>query len=143
MNPAARRLGSISLALALVIPAAVAVETSRDHSQELGTQVSNAHAAVVGSVPVEFVSRGATLKGTLYLPAVPGPHPAIVTVNGSGRLTRHDQYPQQIARYFPPRGIAVLAFDKRGCGESGGDYPGSYGSSMVVYANDVVAPWTL
>ena len=86
-----------------------------------------------------FESRGDTLVGTLYLPQGPGPHPAMVGVHGSGRIDRSDLYQGEAARYFAPRGVAFLIFDKRGVGASMGTYPGSYSSSMVIYAMDALA----
>ncbi len=63
---------------------------------------------------------GATLRGTLTLPHGPGPHPGIVWVHGSGHTPRSE------AMFFPlylsDLGFAVLAFDKRGVGESEGSY---------------------
>lgn len=88
---------------------------------------------------VTFESRGTTLAGTLWLPEKRGPHPTIIAVHGSGRTTRNDHYQQQTAEHFSKRGVAVLTFDKRGTGRSEGTYPGSYSSSMVIYAMDVLA----
>ncbi len=88
---------------------------------------------------VTFESRGTTLAGTLWLPDKRGPHPAIVTVHGSGRTTRNDPYQRQTAEHFSKRGVAVLSFDKRGTGQSEGTYAGSYSSSMVIYAMDALA----
>jgi dienelactone hydrolase len=70
--------------------------------------------------PVTFANGDVRLAGVLRLPAGPGPHPALVFVHGSGRGTR-GQYPDE-ADHFARHGIAVLAFDKRGCGESTGDW---------------------
>lgn len=88
---------------------------------------------------VIFESRGARLAGTLYLPASQGPHPVMVGVHGSGRVDRSDLYQNEAARFFAPRGVAFFLFDKRGVGASTGTYPGSYSSSMIIYANDVLA----
>jgi dienelactone hydrolase len=69
---------------------------------------------------VTFSSGDVRLAGMLLLPAGPGPHPALVFVHGSGPSTR-SQYPDEADR-FARHGIAVLAFDKRGGGESTGDW---------------------
>ena len=71
---------------------------------------------------VTFNNASVTLSGSLYLPAGAGPHPAIVTVHGSGRQTRGSH--KSIADYFVMRGIAVLSYDKRGVGHSEGTYTG-------------------
>ena len=86
-----------------------------------------------------FESRGARLVGTLYLPPGEGPHPVMVGVHGSGRIDRSDLYQGEAARYFAPRGVAFFMYDKRGVGASSGVYPGSYSSSMVLYAFDALA----
>ena len=88
---------------------------------------------------IRFESRGATLAGTLYLPPGPGPHPVLVGVHGSGRVDRSDLYQREAAEFFAPRGVGFFMFDKRGVGESEGTYPGSYSSSMVIYAWDALA----
>lgn len=68
---------------------------------------------------VTFHSDGLTLAGSLYLPRGQGPHPAIVLVHGSGTQPR-DEY-RFYARQYAARGIAALAYDKRGSGISEGD----------------------
>ncbi len=91
------------------------------------------------TLEIKFESRGTELAGTLFIPEGVGPHPAIVGAHGSGRIDRTDTYLNEAADYFVPRGIAFFIFDKRGVGASGGSYPGSYSSSMVTYAIDVLA----
>jgi uncharacterized protein len=60
-----------------------------------------------------------TLKGSLTLPAGPGPHPAVVFAHGSGDAVR-DVGPWNM--FFVRQGLAVLSLDKRGAGQSGGDW---------------------
>ena len=67
---------------------------------------------------VHFASDGITLAGTLMLPEGSQTHPAVVLFHGSGPQTR-DLF---TARWFEAEGIAALAYDKRGVGESGGDF---------------------
>ena len=88
---------------------------------------------------LSFASRDARLVGTLHLPSGPGPHPLLVGVHGSGRIDRSDLYQGEAAEFFVPRGMAFFVFDKRGVGASSGTYPGSFSSSMVIYAMDVLA----
>lgn len=59
---------------------------------------------------------------TLTLPPGPGPFATAVMVHGSGERTR-DEF-DIFTAYFALNGVAVLADDKRGIGESGGTYPG-------------------
>jgi pimeloyl-ACP methyl ester carboxylesterase len=67
---------------------------------------------------VHFASDGITLAGTLVLPEGSQTHPAVVLFHGSGPQTR-DLF---TARWFASEGIAALAYDKRGVGESSGDF---------------------
>jgi hypothetical protein len=79
---------------------------------------------------VRFPSGKATLAGTLTLPPGNGPHPAIVYVSGSGDTLREES--QWLDGLFVSRGIAVLAYDKRGVGQSGGVYPGDLASDTTI-----------
>ena len=58
------------------------------------------------------------LAATITEPATPGPHPAIVVVHGSERGTRI-LYGIWVS-YYASLGFTVLAYDKRGAGDSGG-----------------------
>ena len=61
------------------------------------------------------------LAGTLYLPLSGPPAPAVVFVHGAGPAVRGDRY-HELARHFARKGVAALIYDKRGCGESTGDW---------------------
>src|SRR5436190_22982984 len=67
-------------------------------------------------------SKDAALAADLRLPEGTPPFPAVVLVHGSGRVTR-DQL-SFLSRRFLDRGIAVVAYDKRGVGGSTGEYSG-------------------
>lgn len=69
---------------------------------------------------ITFTSGDAILNGTLIAPAAPGPHPAIVLLHGSGRLTRYSFGPYP--HFFASLGLSVLIFDKRGAGTSTGRF---------------------
>src|SRR5262249_13147885 len=71
---------------------------------------------------VRFKSGSATLSGTLTLPPGSGPFAAVAWVHGSGRTTR--AYLPDLQALLVHDGVAVLAYDKRGVGQSGGSYPG-------------------
>ena len=83
---------------------------------------------------VRFANAGVQLAGTLVRPNRPGRHPAIVLVHGSGPADRH--YVLPFARFLVRRGIAVLGYDKRGVGESTGDWQAA---SFDELAGDVIA----
>ena len=69
---------------------------------------------------VSFGSQGAELSGTLLLPTGGGRRPGVVSLHGSGREDR--SYNLRLGRHFADAGIAWLAYDKRGVGESTGDW---------------------
>ncbi len=69
---------------------------------------------------VRFTNRDVQLTGTLIAPSTGGRHPAIVLVHGSGAENRAYMLPW--ARFVIRHGIAVLGYDKRGVGESTGDW---------------------
>ena len=84
---------------------------------------------------VRFTSSGSVrLAGTLISPQSPGKHPAVVLVHGSGAENRDYMLPW--SRFLVRRGMAVLGYDKRGVGESSGDWNTA---SFQDLAADVVA----
>ena len=80
-----------------------------------------------------FPSGNAELFGRLVLPVGKGPHPVVVQVHGSEKdaATAFSHEPWLLV----PKGIAVLVFDKRGTGSSGGKFCMDFGQ----LADDVVA----
>lgn len=83
------------------------------------------------TMALSFTSVGTPLAGTLLLPTRP-PVAAVVLVHGSGQETRQLGLAGQLAA----RGIAVLTYDKRGVGASGGVYVGpEVGTNNVAAAN--------
>jgi dienelactone hydrolase len=74
------------------------------------------------SMPVRFRSGGAILAGTLFVPPGKGRRAAVAYVTGSGPTTR--EYLPELQALLLHNGVAVLAYDKRGIGASGGYYPG-------------------
>lgn len=79
---------------------------------------------------VTFENGDVTLAGTLTLPPTDGPYLAVVLVAGSGPKDRDDSSDSRIpmkpfrliADALTRAGIAVLRYDKRGIGESTGDF---------------------
>ena len=67
---------------------------------------------------------GVRLAGSLFLPSGPGPHPGVVIGHGSGPQSRHGFYARIrfMADAYARRGIAVLAYDKQGVGDSKGNW---------------------
>jgi dienelactone hydrolase len=77
-------------------------------------------AAQVRTRDVTFQDNGITLGGTLLMPGTPGRHPAIVFLHGSGPEARWAN--RYLAQTFAERGIVALIYDKRGVGQSTGDW---------------------
>ena len=74
------------------------------------------------------------VAATLTLPPGPGPFPAVAMVHGSGPHGREEF--QVFGAYCALLGVAVLADDKRGIGQSRGTYPGEAATPHTV---DVLA----
>jgi uncharacterized protein len=80
---------------------------------------------------VTVVNGDVTLKGSLTVPQGPGPHPAIVLAHGSGATSRNVGIWNM---FFVRQGFAVLSLDKRGVGESTGDW-------MKAGMEDIAGDW--
>jgi uncharacterized protein len=74
----------------------------------------------VSQQPLTFSNGDVKLAGTLYMPARGDRVPAVVVFWGSQAPTREYAMYQQLATGLPAIGIAVLLFDRRGSGQSGG-----------------------
>jgi pimeloyl-ACP methyl ester carboxylesterase len=82
-----------------------------------------AHAPAATTVDSTFISAdGVRLAYSLDIPAGTGPFPAVVLVHGSGQVDRQNML--AFAHRFTAHGWAVLRYDKRGVGGSGGTYSG-------------------
>jgi pimeloyl-ACP methyl ester carboxylesterase len=81
---------------------------------------------------VRFRSGGTLLAGTLTLPPGPGPHPALVWVHGGGPQTRN--YFPDLTALLTGAGYAVLTYDKRGFGQSGGVVVGDRADQRAIDA---------
>ncbi len=94
---------------------------------------------------------GITLSGTLTLPFSKNPSPVVLLISGSGPVDRDEALcPYQqlryrnighkpflvLADYLTRQGIAVLRWDKRGCGKSTGNYDKA---TTQDFASDVFA----
>jgi len=62
---------------------------------------------------------GVQLAATYTVPTTRGPHPAVILLHGSNPHTR---FRGNVVTFFASRGIAVLSWDKRGNGGSGGSF---------------------
>lgn len=69
---------------------------------------------------VRFSNGDLRLAGTLISPIMGERHPVVILVHGSGPANREQILP--LARFLVRQGMAVLGYDKRGVGESTGDW---------------------
>lgn len=88
----------------------------------------------VSTTEVSFKGDDGRLSGTMVTPRGPGPYPGVVFINGSGRETRKEML--FYARFVAARGVAGLAYDKRGTGDSEGS---TYDTGYDGYARDALA----
>lgn len=80
-------------------------------------------AAAYRTQELTFNNEAVQLAGTLVLPkSGAGPFPAVVMVHGSGAETRQSYWDSGEVEIFLQSGLAVFVYDKRGTGESGGDW---------------------
>ena len=83
---------------------------------------------------VTFQDNDVTLAGTLVLPATPGKHPAIACLQGSGPEARWANH--YLAQKFAERGIVALIYDKRGIGQSSGNWQKATFEALLRAAGD-------
>lgn len=81
------------------------------------------------------------LAGTITIPAGQGPFPALVLISGSGPQNRNSEVFGHkpflvLSDYLTRNGIAVLRFDDRGTGGSGGDFSSA---TSVEFSRDALS----
>lgn len=74
----------------------------------------------IATESVVFRNAGATLRGTLYLPAGASKAPAVVVLHGASEPLADTPLYRHLREGLPAIGIAVLLFDRRGSGASSG-----------------------
>ncbi|MBX3063901.1 MAG: alpha/beta fold hydrolase [Anaerolineae bacterium] len=99
--------------------AASAILLERDGHQQIGRRAHEYDEEQVLIVTEE----GHTLAGCLLKPLTPAPHPAVLFCH-LANVHERDYY-RLYAQHLVKRGIAVLLYDKRGRGSSGGEALGS------------------
>lgn len=71
---------------------------------------------------ITFRNGDVTLHGVVMARRAESPGPGAVIIHGSGTSHRGNRWAAAIARGLARRGVVVLLPDKRGCGESEGDW---------------------
>lgn len=87
------------------------------------------------TIRTTFTSGRDECAAWLTLPRHPGPHPAVILIHGGGAT--HEMMLAQYEKWFSQAGFAVVAFDFRHLGESGGHPRQLVGQRR--YAEDVDA----
>nr|WP_238341185.1 alpha/beta hydrolase [Actinopolymorpha rutila] len=78
----------------------------------------------VDSEEISFESKGVALHGTIWRPTQAGDGTGTVLIGGSGQTDRtNGGYFDALRDRLVSAGIAVLGYDKRGAGRSGGSWP--------------------
>lgn len=92
-------------------------------------------------IPITSLSGDATLATEILTPVGTGPYPAIVVVHGAGTALRQDLEAE--SRYHIALGFASARYDKRGVGQSTGEFtpvtPENSEAVFGVLADDVLA----
>ncbi len=99
-----------SRVIAIVIFLVSAVVCGQDTTNDFHTET------------VTFTNGDIQLNGKLYLPHGEGPFPAVIFTHGSGPAGVDNSRYNLEAEYFAQNGIISLLYDKRGSGESTGDW---------------------
>ncbi|MEO8575942.1 MAG: alpha/beta hydrolase [Gemmatimonadales bacterium] len=88
-----------------------------------------------------FASGSEQISYAVDLPTGSGPFPAVVLVHGSGAVTKEEM--TFFSNLFKQHGYAVLRYDKRGVGQSQGEYRGvsiaNSGTMIPLLAQDASA----
>lgn len=71
---------------------------------------------------ITFKNKDIRLNGTLTKPDTTGPYPVIIVAHTSNAGTRNFGVYQHLANILPPHGVAVFLFDRRGSGDSTGEF---------------------
>jgi alpha-beta hydrolase superfamily lysophospholipase len=127
-------------ALVLLCGIVLFVPRLRDARLTLGAVLAR-FGVLVGkeSEDVTFRSTDVSLSGTVVFPDQSQPTASVVLVHGSGRTLRM----LWLARLFASEGLAVLTYDKRGVGKSGGQFQGgpsaASASNLDLLAQDAAA----
>lgn len=83
---------------------------------------------------------GTRLSGLLSLPNSITPHPAIMMLHGSEPGTKDNFGNKVMAHFMLSQGIAILNYDKRGVGESEGNYQEAASpANLQRHADDAIA----
>lgn len=84
---------------------------------------------------IKIKNAGRIIPANILIPSAKGPHPAIVMNHGHGGSKEEHGGFIKLAEHFADRGIATVAMDFPGCGESEESFLENYISNMVSDSN--------
>lgn len=96
---------------------------------------------IIDKQEMTFTSAGAQLNGTLYYPEGRRKLAAVVVLHAAGEPSQNAPLYTHLKQMLPPLGIAVLVFDRRGTGKSGGGEHGK--EDFDVLSSDGVAAFQM
>lgn len=129
-----RRVGFAFRTVAIMLMFTVnAPATARDATS---LPWSTAPSTVIVTESRTFRSGDATLRGTLYLPEGGRALGALVVTHTASKPLRGALLYKHLTEMLPPLGIAVLTYDRRGSGQSGGSLEAS---DYTLLADDAIA----
>ncbi len=121
---------------ALTLMLAFAANTPASARSVTSLPWSAAPSTVTVSESRTFRSGDATLAGTLYLPKGGRALAAVVVTHSASKSLGDAVLYQHLKEMLPPLGIAVLTYDRRGSGRSGGSLKDS---DYTMLADDAIA----
>jgi len=71
---------------------------------------------------ITFRNGDVLFKGILTKPDIDSPYPVVIVIHTSNHGIRDFGVYQHLTKLLPPRGIAVFLYDRRGSGDSTGDF---------------------
>jgi len=92
------------------------------HTQQEDTTQLEKQGEKIEARETTYKSGDIEIAATLLMPSGKGRHPVAVLIQGAGESSRKNLWALQIGEHLASRGIAAFLPDKRGSGDSGGDW---------------------
>ena len=122
----------------LILATILTFQQGEDEFKQLKTNIARVKPpSAVKEEDLTFKSGEVTIAATLFLPTGDSKVGAVVMTHGSDKTGRRSRFFRLWGKVFASNGIAVLIYDKRGVGDSGGEYVET--PNFDIAASDVVA----
>lgn len=102
--------------------AAFLLSSTGCYAQEAPSSSNVSPTFSVEKTNVVFHSGSVRLAGTLVFPNMDAPTPALIVLHSASGASRNYHFYEHLTELLPKLGIAVLVFDRRGHGESSGNF---------------------